>query len=139
MKSKSIQITFFLTILFFLFIISGILMEFLRGKLFLPAIFIFLFLGIFLTYLTLKQKPKGKIRIFLLLTGGSTISFVLSVILHNLFYAVGIYFENIPIIKILAEIIHVTFFFISIPISPIAFLIGAIGTIILFFKKRKKL
>lgn len=92
-------------------------------------------LGIALIFLTLKAKLKGKQKIFLILSGASSAGFLISVILHNLLYALGIIFEHIIVLKYLMEILHIAFFFIAIPICPISFLVGAIGSMVLFMRK----
>ena len=97
--------------------------------------FIFLLLGITLIFLTIKQKIKGKLKIFLILMGVSAISPLVFSILHNFFYALGIIGENIFIIKNIMEILHVASFIIALLISPIGFLVGAIGVIVLFIRK----
>ena len=96
---------------------------------------LFFLLGAILIFLVLKSKVKGKLKVFLLLTGVSSVGFLIGVVLHNAFYALGIIFEHITILKYLMEIFHVVFFFIAIPICPILFLIGVIGSIVLFKRK----
>jgi len=95
---------------------------------------IFLLFGVTLIYLTIKQGIKGKLRIFLLLTGVSAISPLVFSVLHNVFYALGIISKNILIIKYTMEVLHVVSFLIAIPISPIVFLVGIIGSLILLKK-----
>jgi len=97
---------------------------------------IFLLLGITLIFLTIKQKIKGKLKIFLILVGVSAISPLVFSILHNLFYALAIIGKNIPIIKYIMEILHVASFIIALVVSPIGFLVGAIGVIVLFIRKK---
>jgi len=135
---KLLKIVFSLFILNFLVILFGIfLTEWLMGKLFFPPIIMFFLLGLFLIILTLKQKIKGKLKIFLLLSGISAVVFLVSIILHNLFYALAILSEDILILKYLFEVLHIAFFFIGIPICPILFLIGIIGSLILFLRGKK--
>jgi hypothetical protein len=55
--------------------------------------------------------------------------------LHNVFYALGILAENIIVIKYIMEFLHAASFIIALLISPITFLIGAIASLILLFKK----
>lgn len=97
---------------------------------------IFLILGIFLIYLTLKLKVKGKLKKFLILTGISAIGPLVFSILHNLFYALEVISNNIAVLKYLMGFLHVASFLIALLISPVGFLIGVIGSIILL-KKRK--
>ena len=49
---------------------------------FIPASITFFLLGLALTILAVKEKDKK----FLILTGGSSVGFFVSVLLHNLFY-----------------------------------------------------
>ena len=102
-----------------------------------PVLFVlaglFLLLGIILIILTKKAKIKGKQKIFLILTGASSLSFLIGVVLHNLLYAANMMTSN-GFLKTLTEALHVTFFLIAIIGCPIAFLVGVIGTIIM---KRK--
>ncbi len=86
---------------------------------------LFLILGIILGVLTLKSKVKGKLKAYLLLTGFSSAGFFIAIILHNLIFA-------------LFGVEEAVFFIIAIVICPICFLIGAIGSIVMFRRKRKK-
>lgn len=105
-------------------------------RIFFPLIailgFVFLALGIVLT--VIARKEKGKLKLFLMLTGISAIAPLVSSILHNLFYALAIAFENL---KYLFEILHATFFIISVIIAPITFIIGIAGSIIFLNNKNK--
>lgn len=98
----------------------------------------FFLLGIALVFLTLKQKVKGKLKKFLILTGASASAFFVGVVLHNVFYALAVITSHLAALHRLMEIFHVVFFLIAIPVCPIAFLIGAVGSARLFIKKRKK-
>jgi len=94
---------------------------------------IFLILGIVL--ISLVRKEKGKLKLFLRLAGISAIAPLVSSVLHNLFYGLAIAFENL---KFLFEALHVTFFVISIIIAPIMFMVGIVGSAILFKGTKKK-
>ena len=87
---------------------------------------LFLILGIVL--MVLGRKEKGKLKFFVILTGASAIAPLVFTILHNLFYALAIAFENLSFIF---EYLHVVSFIIAIVISPISFITGLIGSIIL--------
>lgn len=101
-----------------------------RRPLFLVAAILgLLFLALGITLAILARKEKGKLRIFLMLTGISAIAPLLFTILHNFFYALAIAFENLSFIF---EPLHAVSFIISIIIAPIAFLVGIIGTLILW-------
>lgn len=88
---------------------------------------LFFVLGIILVRFTLKSKVKGKLKLFLMLTGIPSIGFLVGVILHNFLSVL----EHITILKYL----HVAFFLIAVLLCPIGFIIGAIGSIVLFKKK----
>jgi len=66
------------------------------------------------------------------------VGFVISVILHNLFYAVSIWVGGILVLSYLMQILQVVFFFAAVFICPIGFLVGGIGTGITFFKKKSE-
>jgi len=132
--------TFWALVAVFLIILFGVFMgEWLMGPFFfLPAIGILFLLGAALLFFIYKSKIKSPLRKFLLLTGFSSAGFVLGVVLHNFFYALAILSENIIILKYAMEALHIAFFFIAIPICPIAFLIGAIGSAVLLVRQGKK-
>lgn len=147
MDEKKLKITLglllgvFILIIFEMFLMGADLTGLARTIMIYSAFtlwFLFFLLGIILVIFTLKSDVRKKLKVFLLLTGFSSIGFLIGVLLHNFLYALGIIFEDIIILKYLMEILHVIFFFISIPISPIGFLIGLIGSIILFRKRRKE-
>lgn len=139
---KSLIITFYTLILFFLLILGEIFVETI-GELFKGSLFflmpfiIFSLLGVLLVFLVFKQNIKGKLRKYLLLTGVSAISFFMFVFLHNVFYALAEVSGNIIILKYLMKAFEVTFFLTAILICPLMFLIGSIETIIIFIKTRK--
>jgi len=107
------------------------------SKLFLLPFIIFFFFGLVLLILTIKSKIKKPLKKYLLLTSVSAVSVLVFIVLHNLFYALGVVAEDIKILKILAEALHVIFFFISIIIAPIGFLVGVIGSIKYIVKLNK--
>jgi hypothetical protein len=86
---------------------------------------IFMILGGILIYMS--QKQKGKLKSFLLLTGFSAIMPLAGSVLHNVFYALAIAFDNL---RFLFEFLHGAFFIIALVVAPITFIIGAIGSMI---------
>jgi len=88
----------------------------------LSFIAIFFLLGLTLLVLTVKTKTRGMIKAFLLLTGGSAVAMLVFVILHNAISGLA-HFEE-PVC-----------FMIAVIVCPMAFLIGAIGSIVLKVKK----
>jgi len=140
---KSLIITFRALIIVFIFILSEffvpIISEFFKGSLlFLLPFVVFSLLGILLVFLTLKQNIQGKPRKYLLLTGIPAISFFIFIFLHNIFYALAEISSNVTILKYLMKFLEGIFFIIAILVCPLIFLIGAMGSIIIFIKIRKK-
>ncbi len=108
------------------------------SKLFWGPLAVFFLLGSALLFLALKAKKRTELKKFLILTGASASGFFISVILHNLFYAIGVLTNHILVLKYLMEFLNIAFFLIGIFICPLGFLIGAIGTITLLIKQREK-
>ena len=96
----------------------------------------FFLLGAVLIILTIKQKIAGKLKKYLILTGASSVGFLVSVLLHNFFYGLGIIAANITVLKYLMEGLHVAFFLIGIFACPIGFVVGAVGSIMMFKSKK---
>lgn len=92
---------------------------------------LFLLLGILLIINAKKQTDKLKIS--LLLTGFSAMAPLVFSLLHNIFYALAITFENL---KLFFEILQVSSFFISVIIAPLTFVAGAIISLILLKTKK---
>lgn len=95
---------------------------------------LFLILGIALIVFAKKKKRKKdeKLRLFLLMTGVSSIAPLVFTILHNFFYALGIAFENLVVIF---EGLHALFFILGLAVAPVLFIVGWVGSIILMKKK----
>jgi hypothetical protein len=74
---------------------------------------------------------------FLILTGASFGGFVVSVVLHNLFYALGIVASELIWLSYLMEVLEVFFFLVAVFVCPAGFLVGAMGSIVTFIKTRK--
>ena len=98
--------------------------------------FIFFLLGIVLIVLTLKLKIKGLLKKFLILTGISAAGVLAGSVLHNFLYALAVLTEHITLLHYLFEFLHAAFFIIAVLLCPIGFLVGAIGGIVLFIKKK---
>ncbi len=104
-----------------------------------PILVIVVFpLGIALIFLSIREKIDRLLKKFLILTGASAIGIPIGVILHDLFYALFIklfgtnFWDRIsigdePFFSILAIIV-----------CPIGFLVGVIGSIVLFIRKKKR-
>jgi len=90
---------------------------------------IFFLLGIILIILTLKDKVEGSPRKFLFLTGISAVGFLVFVLLHNLVSGFLSTIFN-------REIEEPIFFILAVFASPLGFLVGSIGSIVLFIKQK---
>ncbi|MBA7636994.1 hypothetical protein ES703_44626 [subsurface metagenome] len=100
--------------------------------LFLLPFAVFFLLGAALIFFTVKEKVGGMPKKFLLLTGASAVGFLLFIILHNAVYALFIHFFGAEFWNGGDE----PFFFImAIIVCPLAFLVGAVGSIVLAIKK----
>ena len=94
---------------------------------------LFLLLGAALIYFTLKQKARGWVKRFLLLTGASAVGIPISAVLHNALYAlVLVTMLNRP------DIDEPFFFIMAIFVCPLGFLVGAVGSVVLFIKRRRR-
>ena len=96
---------------------------------------IFLLLGIALIVLAAKSISRGLLKKFLLITGAAPIGAVVSVLLHNVFYGIFIHFFGADFWDRIGTGDEPIFFILAIIICPIAFLVGIIGSIVLFKKE----
>ena len=142
-KENTLTITFYLLVAVFVLAISIIFIPAFRG--FISGTFmiisgvILVILGSVLIGLTLVQKVEGKLKKILILTGASAAGFFVFAILHNIFYGLEQITGHIAILSYLMKVFEVIFFLIAIFVCPIGFLIGIIGAMIMFNKKRKML
>ena len=91
------------------------------GKYIFPAVLsVFLLLSIALLVVTIREKVRKILKIFLILTAASALGTAAGIILENLL--TGTIGEGV-------------FFIIGVVIAPIGFLAGIIGSIVLFVKK----
>ena len=112
--------------------------DFFKGsELFFIPMAVFCLLGLVLLILSLREKVESKLKKFLILTGASALGLFVFVILHNAFYALSTITGEIFILNYLIEGLQVAFFLMAIPVCPIAFLVGVIGSIILLIKKNR--
>jgi hypothetical protein len=142
-KENTLTIIFYLLVVVFILAISIIFIPAFRGIM--SSIFMIVSSAILVIFssvligLTLVQKVEGKLKKFLILTGVSAAGFFVFALLHNIFYALEQITGNIVILSYLRKVLEVIFFLIAIFACPIGFIIGAIGTIVMFSKKRKML
>ena len=124
MRGKLIWSIFWTQVGVFVMVVSAMFIpSVLRLGIGLGASVVFAGLGVTLIILTVKRKVGGMLKKFLLLTGGSAVGFIIFVLLHN-------------IVSGLFNIEEPVFFIIATIVCPIAFLIGAVGTIVLTTKNK---
>ena len=140
-KENTLTIIFYLLAVFFVLAISTIFIpvfrEYVSGTFMIISGVILVILGSILIGLTLVQKIEGKLKKLLMLTGASAAGFFVFALLHNIFYALAQVTSHISILNYLMKAFEVIFFLIAIFACPIGFVIGVIGTIVMFKKKRK--
>ena len=95
-------------------------------------------LGITLLMLTVKGKTKGIFRKFQLLTGASAVGIPVSILLHNAIYGLFIHFFGANFWERIGLGDEPFFFILAIIICPIGFLVGVVGSIVLFIKRRQQ-
>jgi len=142
-KENVLRVTFYLLVAVFILAVSIIFIPAFRGIvsgifMIIPSAILLLFSSV-LIGLTLVQKVEGKLKKFLMLTGASAAGFFVFVLLHNIFYGLEQITSHLTILSYLMKALEVIFFLIAIFACPIGFIIGAIGTIVMFNKKRKML
>jgi hypothetical protein len=108
------------------------------GKAFFVWIAAFFVLGLLLIIITVKQRVEGKLKFFLILTGASAAGFVATVVLHNFIYGLFIFLFGKEFWTNIGLMDEPLFFFIAILVCPIAFLVGAIGSMVTLIKGAKK-
>ena len=99
---------------------------------------LFFSLGIAVIVLTFREKVKGKLGKLLLLTGASAVGFFVFGILHNFFYALEVLTSQIKLLSQLMGLLHAAFFIVAVIICPLGFAVGAVGSITMVVRKRKK-
>jgi hypothetical protein len=91
---------------------------------------VFLVLG---AMLTIKAKrEKGKLKIFLMLTGISAMTPAIAAVLHNVFYALAMTFKSL---NFLLQGLSTISFILALMVGPLVFIGGAISTIVILNKK----
>ena len=110
--------------------------DLLWGFPFLGLLSVFFGLGGLLIYFVVKGKVKGKQRRFLLLTGGSAVCFFVCVFLHNFIYGLFIVLFGPDFWQRIGLEDEPFFFLFALVVCPVGFLIGTIGSLVLFIKEK---
>ena len=84
-----------------------------------------------LVLMVYKAKLSGKVMIFLLLAGCAAAGFLVGVLLHNLFYALASMTAS-AFLGGLLGFLEGIFFILAVLVCPLALLVGALGTLILW-------
>jgi hypothetical protein len=98
---------------------------------------LFFALGLTLLILTVRAKLDKLFKAFLLLTSSSAVGFFVSILLHGVVYGLLIlafgegFWERIGIPD------EPAFFIMALVICPIAYLVGTVGSIVLFLRRKK--
>lgn len=140
MKKHLVPIVFSLLIFDFLLIISTLFIPSLRpymtGTSVITTGAIFLLLGVILIVVARRDKKlNSKLRNFLILTGFSAAGFFVGVLLHNALYALAMIVHGFKGLYDLLEFFHVIFFLVATILCPLGFLVGLVGSIVVFIKK----
>ena len=147
MDTKLIRSVFWALVAVFVVVVGGMLItpavfaSVFRGNLFLWVFSVsgavFFLLGAALIFLTVREKVRGKPRVFLLLTGASAAGLPLSAVLHNAVYALFILWFGADFWDRTGMGDEPVFFFMAVFICPLAFLVGVVGSIVLAVKNRQ--
>ena len=93
---------------------------------------VFFLLGVALIFLTVKEKVRGTLKKFLILTGASAAGFLVFALLHNAIYGLFIYWFGADFWNGGDEPV---FFIMATLVCPIGFLVGVVGSIVLAIKR----
>ena len=137
---NSTLVIFWITFAFFIMVMAGMylyIIPYIGMITGVPFRAVLSILGIVLIILAVKAKFTKIAKVFFILTGASGLGIGLSLILHNLVYAL--------LTKLFGEGIwgaagdEPVFFILATIVCPLALLVGAIGSIVLIAKKKVKI
>jgi hypothetical protein len=95
------------------------------------------YLGVTAWILALALRWR-RVRNYLILLGASLVGFVLAVVLHNLFYALGVVAADAVLLQAVLGFLEVTFFLLAVFVCPPGALIGAVGGLVLAVRQWKR-
>jgi hypothetical protein len=139
-KSKiyiSTIVIFWITFAFFIMVMAGMYLyaiPYIGTITGIPFIAILSIMGIALIILAAKAKLTKSPKVFLILTGASALGMGLSMILHNLVFALLIKLFGESILGSMGD--EPVFFILATIVCPLALLVGSIGSIVLIAKKK---
>jgi hypothetical protein len=121
---------FVLIVCFFVITAFG---DWLSGSIwFLSPFALFFLLGVALLVFSLRGSVSGGLKKFFILTGASAAGVLVSIVLHNLIYALFEYFGGADFWSGGDEFF---FFIMAVIVCPLGFLVGVVGTIVLGIKR----
>ena len=140
MKGKLHWVIFWVLVGIFVVIVSVLFVPAFRESLvnFLFVIIsgiLFFLLGAALIFLTVKRKVRGMLKKFLILTGASSAGLSVSSFLHNIIYGLFIQLFGADFWDRIGLGDEPFFFVMAVIVCPIAFLVGAVGSVVLAIKK----
>ncbi len=138
-EARLLRALFWALLATFALVLGSILVPFLEslmGTGFLPLLGAYFVLGLALLVLSIRAKHVGAVRKFLILTGASSVGLAVSSVLHNVFYGLATLTEDWAILKSVLTGLEVAFFLIATIVWPLAFLAGAVGTIVHLIGRR---
>ena len=139
--SLTLKAIFWALVVVFVFIMSYFVIPAFRTREFFSYVSIFgiiyFLLGIALIFFTIREKIKGLLKKFLILTGASASGSLVSVFLHNAIYGLFIVLFGADFWERIGLGDEPFFFILALIVCPITFLVGVIGSIVLFIKKKK--
>ncbi|KPJ85601.1 hypothetical protein AMJ57_02475 [Parcubacteria bacterium SG8_24] len=106
------------------------------SEIFLVPFAAFFVFGLLLTVSAFRERPKGRTRAYLLLTGLSAAGIFVGIILHNLVYALFILLGGEDFWERTGLGDEPVFFLMSMLVLPVTFVIGATGSLIRLWKRR---
>jgi hypothetical protein len=137
MKGKLLWSIFWASVAVFLLVIGMIFFGMpLSGYILFGGMIALFGLGVTLLVLAARAKLDKMLKAFLLLTGASAAGLPLFSGLHNAVYALFIYFFGEGFWGSMGD--EPFFFVLAVLVCPLAFLVGAIGSIVLKFWPAKK-
>ena len=79
-----------------------------------------------------------RVRSYLILLGASLVGFVVAVVLHNLFYALGVVAPDAVVLQAVLGFLEVAFFLLAVFVCPPGAVIGAVGGLVLAVRQWKR-
>jgi hypothetical protein len=106
-------------------------MDFLAGTNIFALWGMFTLAGVGLVVMVMRAKLTGKVKLFLLACGCAAAGFLLGVVLHNMFYALGTMTTS-AFLGSLLGFLEGAFFILAVIVCPLALLVGIVGTLVLW-------